>query len=549
MKQKGLKKVVASTMSLALVIGAGASVSAATDVSLKKLSKLTTVYRGVASDATLKFPAGQSLGDNAYTRMLKKDFNILVRNSWTSADYSAKVNSSIFSGDLPTYLQNLTYTQYKAAYKAGLLADISGAWNKYASAKTKGVYNSNKALFDSLVKVNGKMYAIPSSQPEGDFLSVMWIRKDWLDKAGLAAPKTLAEVEKVAAAFKSKGYAKVGIVGPGKGDALYNTMFKSNQNRHFDQIFASYGSFPGIWVKGSNGKAVYGSITSETKSALSKLRSMYSKGLFDKALFTNESGKTIANNDGGIFFGTWWYPFVDIGASHTNDPTANWQPYVLNNSKGKYMAKGGNAAQTFTVVSKDATAAQKEAVVKMLNIFKDGLSKHVSSADQNTMGDGVYPMYQTFSKSNALGEGISYAKQVWAGKTTQAKALAALAQSEPYSRDAFNIFMKAVGGDKNINKLSNWDFAKYPQDYGFGWSFGVGLQPYISGKFTWVKSLSFDRTNTMDKKWANLETLEYTTFTKIITGKEPLSSFDTFVKKWKNQGGSTITTEIQKAID
>jgi putative aldouronate transport system substrate-binding protein len=48
----------------------------------------------------------------------------------------------------------------------------------------------------------------------------------------------------------------------------------------------------------------------------------------------------------------------------------------------------------------------------------------------------------------------------------------------------------------------------------------------------------------MEKRWANLEKLEYETFSKIVTGQAPISSFDTFVKKWKAEGGDTIIKEI-----
>lgn len=51
-------------------------------------------------------------------------------------------------------------------------------------------------------------------------------------------------------------------------------------------------------------------------------------------------------------------------------------------------------------------------------------------------------------------------------------------------------------------------------------------------------------TKTMAQKWGQLATLEKQTYTNIIYGKAPLSSFDTFVKEWKKQGGDQVTKEV-----
>lgn len=555
-----LKQFLAGAVSLALVATLAAC-GGTKEQTVKKIEKgdplgkeaqLITVTRGTASDPNAKFPEGQTLDDNSYTRMLKEKFNIEVKNAFVASDYPAKVNAVIASGDLPDYLTNLTYTQYKAIVKAGLAMDISQYWDAYASDRSKDVYKSNEKLFDSLVKDGDAMYGIPSSQPEGDFLSVMWVRQDWLDKLGLKAPQNIDDLVAVATAFRDKdpdGNGKadtLGIIGPGKGDVIYNSVFKSNNNRHLDQIFAAYNSFPGIWVKDSNGKVVYGSTTPETKEALAKLAEMYKNGLFDKQLFTNESAKQVAANQGGIFFGTWWYPFVDIGGSVKNDKNANWQPYTFYNKDGKYFAKGGNAAQTFTVISKKAKNPQ--AIIKMLNIFKEGLANYVNEEDQKIMGDAAYPMYQTFSNAKALGLGLEQAQKFWAGETTKDDATAYLKNYDAYALQAFDTLLKTKKEPYTDFNIKTWDFGTDYADFGFAWSFGVGLKPYLSNDYTWVNSLSYEKTPTIEKRWSNLETLEYETFAKIITGAKSVDEFDAFVKQWKAEGGDTITKEISDTV-
>lgn len=264
---------------------------------LGKLPEAVTIARAAFIDPNVTYPEGQTFQDNAYTRMLESQFNIKLENFFEAGDdnYSQKVDMAISSGDIPDFIAGLSYTQYKAAIRAGLAMDISTVGDAYASPKTKAVYNYRKELCDGLVKDNGKMYGIPSSNPTSDFLSVMWIRQDWLDKLGLQVPNTIEELESVAKAFAAQDPDgnniddTVGLIGPSTEGRLYQDMFRSNLSFHFDQIFAYYDAFPGIWVKDNDGNAVYGSILPESRTALEKLAAMYQDGVICPGVLTSET--------------------------------------------------------------------------------------------------------------------------------------------------------------------------------------------------------------------------------------------------------------------
>ncbi|OMD44520.1 hypothetical protein BSK56_22685 [Paenibacillus borealis] len=526
---------------------------------LGKQPQLTTLTRGVPLDPNQKYPDGQDVDDNAYTRMLKTKFNIEIKNAFTASnsgtDYHQKVDLGIATGEIPDYLTELTYTEYKAIVKAGLAMDISEVWEKYASTKTKEVYKSNQELFDSLVKEDGKMYAIPSSNPMPDFLSVMWVRQDWLDKLKLKAPTNLQELEAVAKAFVEQdpdGNGKadsVGLAGPSIDGKLYQDMTNSNFAYHFDQIFAAFNSFPGIWVKDSEGKAVYGSIVPETKTALQKLADMYKAGLISQGMLTSKTEELVSNNKAGLFFGPWWFPFGDLGNSWKNDKTANWQPYSLaSGTDGIYLAKGGNAARTFTVISKDNK--NPEAVIKMLNIYKDGLYKHVDPAEQKVLGDASFPMYQTFSMADGPAMVLKETTNYLEGKKTADEIHTYFQDFDAYTDDAFSKIIASKTEPFDNMSILGWDFSgTKADDFGTVWAFGVGLKPYVEGKFQFVNTLTYEQTKTMEKRWSNLSKLEYETFSKIIVGQAPISAFDEFVSKWKSQGGDQVTKEIQQSLD
>lgn len=525
---------------------------------LGKQPELTTLLRGVPLDPNQKYPDGQNVDDNAYIRMLKSKFNIEIKNAFaasnSSTDYHQKVDLAIATGDIPDYLTELTYTEYKAILKAGLAMDISDVWEKYASPKSKEVYNSNKELFDSLVKEDGKMYAIPSSNPMPDFLSVMWVRQDWLDKLKLKAPTNLEELEAVAKAFVEQdpdGNGKkdtAGLAGPSVDGKLYQDMTNSNFPYHFDQIFSAFHAFPGIWVKDSEGKAVYGSILPETKTALQKLAEMYKSGLISKGMLTSKTEELIANNKVGLFFGPWWIPMGDLGNSWKNDKNANWQPYSLaSGTDGIYLAKGGNAARTFTVISKDCK--NPEAVIKMLNIFKEGLKNYVDEKEQTVLGDGAFPMYQTFSLADGPAMVLKEVNNYYEGKKTVDQVHTYFNNYDAYQNQAFDKIVASKTKPYDNTNISGWDFSeKKADDFGWVWSFGVGLKPYVEGKYQFVNTLTYEQTKTMEKRWSNLSKKEYETFSKIIVGQEPISAFDEFVSEWKSEGGDQITKEIQESL-
>ena len=56
-------------------------------------------------------------------------------------------------------------------------------------------------------------------------------------------------------------------------------------------------------------------------------------------------------------------------------------------------------------------------------------------------------------------------------------------------------------------------------------------------------AFSFTTESMADLK-ANLDTLEQTTFLKIVTGEQPVDSFDQFVTDWYAQGGQQMTDEV-----
>ncbi len=130
------------------------------------------------------------------------------------------------------------------------------------------------------VRVQGKVYGIP--RPRGLYgggeASVI-IRKDWLDKYGLAVPKTLDELTKALETFKKNDPA-------GGGKTIPFTMYAADTSwtagpfGGTQPISYAFG-VPTTW-KLDGGKAVRDFQTPEYKSYLDWLKDSWSKGLLDK---------------------------------------------------------------------------------------------------------------------------------------------------------------------------------------------------------------------------------------------------------------------------
>ena len=150
-----------------------------------------------------------------------------------------------------------------------------------------------------------------------------------------------------------------------------------------------YGAHPGIWIKDSTGKTVYGSIQPEMKVVLQKMQDMYNAGMLDKEFAVKDMMKAqeaTAAGKCGMEFGQMWNPFFPLQFTLANDPNADWQSYPIptaTSSPAKVSASYG--LLSFAVVNKNFK--NPEALIKIANLFTEmGWGE---TADPNMMnGDG-----------------------------------------------------------------------------------------------------------------------------------------------------------------
>jgi len=510
-----------------------------------KYDEAITIRVGQEVDpADTSLAAGDTPSDNQYTRYIQDQLNIQTQFAFSAsaANFNQKVSLAIASNDLPDAMV-VGPVELMQMYKNGQLADLTDAFNQYASPAMKDILEgSNKRALDS-VTFDGKIMALPQAEDAG--IHVMWIRKDWLDKLKLDLPQTVEDLGKIAQAFVEQdpdgnGAADtIGIVGPSSSGKMYANFLESANNLYgFDGVFSAFNSYPGYWVNDADGNAAYGSILPETKAALSKLREWYANGFIDHEMaIRKDSGELIISGKAGIFFAPWWMGYGPLSDAIKNDPNANWQAYALPlDGNGIFSPHLSAPASKFVVVRNGYE--HPEAIIKMENL----LLRDESKFDLSKGAIGFYPIRIPFGPSDESEFTVQALREVLAGSK----------KPEEFSdKTAYKLLQSDL---INISKIKlepfdNMDIQYWNPEADRGawsrlYSLMVGIAPNVDAKMNRVSSLNYTQTKTMEKKWSNLKKMEDETFLKIVMGAAPLEAFDQFVKDWKAEGGDEITKEV-----
>ncbi|NOU72909.1 extracellular solute-binding protein [Paenibacillus sp. LMG 31458] len=502
-----------------------------------KSAEPVTLNIAYSVDPNFKSSKGETPDNNVWKTAIKDNLNIDIKIAWQVAkeNFDQKMNLAIASNDLPDAMV-VSQVQLNQMVKAGELEDLTDVYNKYASPAVKKIIDSTDGLAKSQVTFGGKMMAVPSVTAE-DF-SWLWIRKDWLDKLGLQPPKTIEDLEKVAKAFVEQdpdGNGKADTIGLAAGTGLFNDFIQGPPNFDVSAIFSAYNAYPGYWVKGTDGKPVYGSTMPETKTALAKLRDMYAKGLIDKEIGIRKAPEEVViNGKAGLFFCGFYGGYWPLPSAWKNDPQANWQAYAVPlDAKGKYNVMRTNPTNTFLVVRKGY--AHPEAPIKMNNFYL---------RDESKYGNEFMLARNFFAPLDEIGYEMKAAKEVLAGTK----------KPEDYTDSAeyklLNNTLKTIKSSK-LQPYDNLDIKywnKDDKDFMRAYSLLVGAKAHFDPNVNKINSLSYTRTKTMESKWTNLIKMEKEAFLKIIMGAAPIDSFDQFVQDWKKQGGDQVTSEVAETV-
>jgi putative aldouronate transport system substrate-binding protein len=242
------------------------------------------------------YEGGDDPTNNPWTRAWKEKFNINVTYDWTinvQAEYDTKLNMAIASGTLPDVFR-CNYNQFRQLMQAGLLLDITEAYQNYTSQRIRDYEKVDPNTIKTAME-NGRIYGVPQY-----YVGIidrpwhLWVRKDWYEAAGRPTIKTVADFEKLAKTFMST-YGGYGLATSNTLEELFKTgpMFKvylGNPAGNTD-----------FWYRDDTGRIKAGISHPETKTALTYWAKWFKEGIlspdvastdFNKMLEDIVSGKT-----------------------------------------------------------------------------------------------------------------------------------------------------------------------------------------------------------------------------------------------------------------
>jgi putative aldouronate transport system substrate-binding protein len=271
----------------------------------------------------------------------------------------------------------------------------------------------------------------------------------------------------------------------------------------------------------------------ETKEALARLAAMYQAGLIDPEFATKNTDKSneiVVGGNGGLMMGPWWLSWWPLADSVSNDPNANWQPYMIQDKDGAYKFAMGDYTYTFVVVKKDYP--HPELALKILNIQND-LSYGLNDAPQ---------FYPNFNEIWTLLLPIPFLiEQPYVVERMGTEYQAALDGTlDPATfSEAMKLEYDQIQQDIAAPRTtpSNWATRMARLDAALLLASGydeVRTDP-VAGRIFPV-----------DPTWPALKKLEEETFLQILTGAKPVDDFDAFVEEWYNSGGTALLEKMNQ---
>jgi putative aldouronate transport system substrate-binding protein len=188
------------------------------------------------------------------------------------AKYYEKVTLS-FASENPADIIEMGSTYYPEMANSGALWDMTDAWDNSTSNCKK---ITDEAYVDAL-KIDGHLYGFPMAKGNG---TITYVRGDWLQEAGLDAPKNYDEFINMLRAFKNRGEGTIPLTAAGliNSETPYDIYL-----REFYQD-----AVPDFY-KDASGKYVDGFSEPAMVAAITRMRDAYAEGLIDAEVTTNKT--------------------------------------------------------------------------------------------------------------------------------------------------------------------------------------------------------------------------------------------------------------------
>lgn len=460
---------------------------------------------------------------------LRNKFNIDVEFITSTGEaYKEKLQLDISSGNIPDWWKDLSFTDYDRMVSQSVVAEIPEDLLAEHAPNYMKWLKENTGMEDPLsyIRRDGKVYAMPDLWTLGTNAEVIGLREDWLNKVGITKmPETIEEYEIALGKFRNDDPD-----GNGKKDTYGLTGTASGLGEIFTTVFGAFGVYPGAFVE-KDGTIILGEIEPGAKEALTVLNRWYTNELIDPEFVVNKPKNRddkIINEKAGAVEYAWW-EFIPREAFYSGlfhdkikekNGDVSWA--ISAGPKGPRGESGttqGNPFSSSGIMFGKHLENDRDKMIKYIQIFNDTAFNFETQANMK---------YGEKDKTYKVTEDGSYEF------------------IPPYDKEEEQIKF-GVGNYYSASGSFN--------DYELQKPFMTkkSLQP-VREKAEAVGQGKYDVLQPVHKPIFNeyseqLNQFATQSFIDFITGRKPLSEFDSYVEEWKKMGGSKVMEEAQQKYD
>ena len=503
-----------------------------------KYPELVTYTLGQMSGSNnSNLPEGETYEDNAYTRYLREMLNIQNDNIYMENEdrYDEFVNVIVKDRKLPDILVISDRDILMELVENDLVEDLTEVYEKCTTDRIKEMYDSYGEELLKAGTFDSRLLALPETVIDHG-PRFLWLRKDWMDQLGLEEPKDWEDAVQILKAFQEnrmgaeEGEDPIGLI------CDTSLIVNTSSNYSIEPIFEMFRAYPQKWQLTDSGEAIYGSLTEETKSALSYLNTLYESGVLDPNFALraqNNLRDLVVEGKCGAFFGLWWSPNNPLMEEISRDPDSDWEPYYLTQEyQGQDNTLAAFRDNKYVVVRKGY--AHPEIVMKIISVLFD--YTRYEAEDAETMNQ--YFGLNVDPTARPLVINVDYNEATYKLTEHIRGALDGSVREKDLSlieKSYYDACVNYLKGDS----YSAEDWASYKSRIS-----AVGLlvdADYRPPSRRYLPDVNIELPQ-------SLQNLEKNAFLQIIMGRQPISYFDDFTEEWYKQGGEELTRQVQKDI-
>ncbi|MET3848463.1 ABC-type glycerol-3-phosphate transport system substrate-binding protein [Paenibacillus sp. OAE614] len=251
---------------------------------------------------------GDTFTKNTWLQNLEKETNIKI--NWqvmSSNDWGEQKSIMLASGTLPDIVfGDIAFSDSDIVNNLSLFQPLDDYIDKYMP-NLKAAMEESPELKKLSTFPDGKIYSLPARLPSRPVTQNQpVINKAWLDRLGLQVPETIDELHQVLKAFKENDPN-----GNGKKDEI---PYSGSGDISMD-LLNPFGitdlNGTGMMIK--DGKPVYYPTSEEYKEAIKWAHQLFSEGLIDQELFTQDNTMLTAKQQNPDVSLVGFHPSVDAG--------------------------------------------------------------------------------------------------------------------------------------------------------------------------------------------------------------------------------------------